>query len=88
MLTRARGKLRKRYGRSHAEVIARMREDLTFAEEYLDQHSNIAGAAIGALAGAILGGAPGGAVGTAIGGVLGAGLGIAMRRERREGGGL
>ena len=76
--------LRKRYGRSHAEVVARMREELTFAEEYLDQHSNIAGAAVGALLGVLVGGAPGGAVGTAIGGVLGAGLGTALRRERRE----
>lgn len=84
-----RSRLRKRYGsygsygRSSADVLARMREDLTFTEEYLDQHANIVGAALGALAGAVVAGVPGGAVGTAAGGVLGGAAGIALRRMRR-----
>jgi hypothetical protein len=75
----------KRYGRSQAELADDRAEasGLTFVEEYLDAHANIAGAAAGALVGALLFGGPGGAVGTAVGGVAGAGASIAFRRARR-----
>ena len=73
--------LRRRFGRS-------MRGELTFAEEYIHDHGEIAGAALVAGLGALIGGdfsAAAAGAGGVIGAVGGAAAGLALRRKRRAG---
>jgi outer membrane lipoprotein SlyB len=68
--------LRRRYGRS-------FREDISFAEEYLHEHAQLAGAAVGAGLGAVISGGPAAGVGGALGAVAGGALGTHLKRRRR-----
>jgi outer membrane lipoprotein SlyB len=73
-----RNALRRHYG--HHSI----REDISFAEEYLHEHAEVVGAGVGGGLGAVVSGGAGSAAGAAIGAMVGGALGVHLKRRRRR----